>query len=143
MSSLRRSSRTNINTSTSTTTNTRPVNRRIELEDQLRKLRRNIKGLELSIAPAQSELYNIQNILDSTNSQSLYSSEQLTDLRRLYRKSERKEARLNNKLRPLKTQLFRLEPELMRVIREENTRNGATHAGKRRKHNTRKKGKHN
>ena len=137
MSSLRRSSRSRTNT------NTRPVDRRIELEDQLRKLRRNIKGLELSIAPAQSELYNIQNILDSTNLQSLYSSEQLTDLRRLYRKSERKEARLNNKLRPLKTQLFRLEPELMRVIREENTRNGATHAGKRRKHNTRKKRKRN
>ena len=137
MSSLRRSSRSRTNT------NTRPVNRRIELEDQLRKLRRTIKGLELSIAPAQSEQYNIQNILDSTNEQSLYSNEQLTDLRRLYRKSERKEARLINKLRPLKTQLFRLEPELMRVIREENTRNGATHAGKRRKRNTRKKGKHN
>ena len=137
MSSLRRSSRSRTNANTS------PVNRRIELEDQLRKLRRTIKGLELSIAPAQSEQYNIQNILDSTNEQSLYSNEQLTDLRRLYRKSERKEARLNNKLRPLKTQLFRLEPELMRVIREENTRNGATHAGKRRKRNTRKKGKHN
>ena len=137
MSSLRRSSRSRTNT------NTTPVNRRIELEDQLRKLRRTIKGLELSIAPAQSEQYNIQNILDSTNEQSLYSNEQLTDLRRLYRKSERKEARLINKLRPLKTQLFRLEPELMRVIREENTRNGATHAGKRRKRNTRKKGKHN
>ena len=137
MSSLRRSSRSRTNT------NTRPVNRRIELEDQLRKLRRTIKGLELSIAPAQSEQYNIQNILDSTNEQSLYSNEQLTDLRRLYRKSERKVARLNNKLRPLKTQLFRLEPELMRVIREENIRNGATHAGKRRKRNTRKKGKHN
>ena len=137
MSSLRRSSRSRTNT------NTRPVNRIIELEDQLRKLRRTIKGLELSIAPAQSEQYNIQNILDSTNEQSLYSNEQLADLRRLYRKSERKEARLNNKLRPLKTQLFRLEPELMRLIREENTRNGATHAGKRRKRNTRKKGKHN
>lgn len=137
MSSLRRSSRSRTNTNTS------PVDRRIELEDQLRKLRRTIKGLELSIAAAQSEQYNIQNILDSTNEQSLYSNEQLTDLSRLYRKSERKEARLINKLRPLKTQLFRLEPELMRVIREENTRNGATHAGKRRKRNTRKKGKHN
>ena len=136
MSSLRRSSRTR--------TNIRPVNRRIELEDQLRKLQRSIKGLELSIQPAQSEQHRIETILDSTNMQSLYTRTQLTDLKRLYRKSKRKEARLNNKLRPLRTQLFRLEPELMRVIHEENTRNGATQAGKRRKHcHTRKKRRRN
>ena len=80
----------------------------------------------------------------STYMQSLYTRTQLTDLKRLYRKSKRKEARLNNKLRPLRTQLFRLEPELMRVIHEENTRNGATQAGKRRKpRHTRKKRRRN
>ena len=135
MSSLRRSSRTR--------TNIRPVNRRIELEDQLRKLQRSIKGLELSIQPAQSEQHRIETILDSTNMQSLYTRTQLTDLKRLYRKSKRKEARLNNKLRPLRTQLFRLEPELMRVFHEENTRNGATQAGRKRKNNTYKKRRRN
>lgn len=139
MSSLRRSSRTRINI--------RPVNRRIELEDQLRKLQRTIKGLELSIEPAVSEQHRIETILDSTNMQSLYTRTQLADFRRLYTKSQSKEALLNSELRLLRTQLYRLQTELMRVIHEENTRNGATQAGKRRKprhtRNTRKKRRRN